>query len=69
MKISGAIYNNKKTLMINFHLVGNRKNVSKMLAIHYCVEAQKSIRNKQEQLTHLLSTEKNETKPRPKQNK
>ena len=55
--------------MINFHLVGNRKNVSKMLAIHYCVEAQKSIRNKQEQLTHLLSTEENETKPRPKQNK
>ena len=41
----------------------------KMLAIHYCVETQKSIRNKQEQLTHFLSTEKNETKPRPKQNK
>ena len=35
----------------------------KILAIHYFVETQKNIRNKQEELTHFLSTEKMKQKP------
>ena len=40
-----------------------RKLYLKMLATHYCVEMQKNIPNKQEELTQFLSSEKMKQNP------
>ena len=46
---------------------GKIKLYFKMLATQYCVQMQKSIRNKQDELTQFMTIEK--TKPNPNQDK